>query len=306
MNVLLTGATGFVGSAVARALVRHGHHVLGLVRRRQAGQFLEALGGSLTEGDMWRPDTYGPLVAKVDAVIHAAQEKPQGRWNRRKIRAVHASDALMTRTLAAACLADKKPLLYSSGALAHRGVGDEWIDEDTPPRPCLLARGHADMVAELEGDWARRGLRTQIISPGFVYGPGGFLKETADMLRAGRYRIIGTGDNYWSLVHVDDLAEAYVLALERGAPGGHYFVADDLPLRRRDVIHRTSDALELPPVGHVPRWIVGLWLGFPLVEAINSPIRMRNSRLKQELGWLPRYTTFSEGLASALHGLSPI
>jgi nucleoside-diphosphate-sugar epimerase len=173
---------------------------------------------------------------------------------------MYRSDALMTRTLASRCLDQGKLLIYTSGAMAHAGTGEEWISEATPLRPCLLAKGHADMVAEL-ADWHRsRGLRVIVITPGFVYGAGGFLQETVDLLARGRYRIIGSGDNYWGLVHIEDLAEVYALALERGSPGDNYFVCDDVPLRRREVIDRVTDALGLPRVGQVPECVVGLLL----------------------------------------------
>jgi nucleoside-diphosphate-sugar epimerase len=125
------------------------------------------------------------------------------------------------------------------------------------------------------------------------------------MLR-GRYRVIGSGANYWALVHVEDLAEAYALSLERGAPGSNYFVCDDDPLRRREVIDRVADALGVPRVGRVPGWVVGLWLGFPLVEAITSSIRMRNDLVKQHLGWVPRYRSFAEGLPPVLQQLEAL
>jgi nucleoside-diphosphate-sugar epimerase len=303
MNVFVTGATGFVGSAVVRALLRRGHTVVGLVRERARGRALEALGASLVVGDMERPATYESLVARVDVVVHTAQGKPRGRWNWRQIAAMHQSDALMTRTLAQACLNQDKRLVYTSGAMAHAGAGDEWIDAATPLRPCLLARGHAEMVAELTGLHRDRGLRVLVITPGFVYGAGGFLQETVALLLRGRYRVIGSGANYWGLVHVADLAEVYALALERGSPGSNYFVSDDVPLRRREVIDRITQALGLPRVGRVPGWVVGLWLGFPLVEAIRASIRMRNDWVKQRLGWVPRYPSFAEGLPPVLEEL---
>ncbi|MBL8850873.1 MAG: NAD(P)-dependent oxidoreductase, partial [Planctomycetaceae bacterium] len=241
MNILVTGATGFVGAGVVRALTRRGYHVLGLVRNIVKGAALrESLDDpSLFEaavGDMWRPLSYEPLVARVDAVIHAAQQTLSGRWSRRTINAMHQSDALMTRNLARACLAQSKRFIYTSGALTHMGRGDEWLDVAAPPRPCRLAQGHADMVNELQTMHAEEGLRATIISPGFVYGPGGFLKLTADLLRRKQYRIIGDGGNFWSLVHVDDLGEAYCQVLEHGCDGTIYFVGDDAPVRRSDVI----------------------------------------------------------------------
>jgi nucleoside-diphosphate-sugar epimerase len=303
MRVLVTGATGFVGSAVVRALVRHGHSVLGLVRDRARAASLETLGASIVQGDMVRPETYGPLVADVEAVVHAAQGRPVGRWNRRKIAAMHQSDELMTRTLAAECGDRNKTLVYTSGAMAHTGIADQWISEATPLRPCLLAKGHAEMVEFLADLHRERGLRALVVTPGFVYGAGGFIQESVELLRKNQYRVIGRGDNYWSFVHVDDLGEAYVCALERGRPGANYLLSDDVPMRRREAIDLLTGELGLARVGNVPNWLAGLWLGFPLVEAINASIRMRNDLAKRELGWTPRYESFAQALPGVLKEL---
>jgi hypothetical protein len=80
-------------------------------------------------------------------------------------------------------------------------------------------------------------------------------------------------------------------------------VNDEVPMRRSDVIHLITDALNLPRVGHVPGWIVGLMMGFPLVEAITSSIRMRNDLAKQQLGWTPRFPSFSDGLPGVLRDI---
>jgi nucleoside-diphosphate-sugar epimerase len=303
MKILVTGATGFVGSAVVRALLRRGHDVTGLVRNLERGRSLERRGASLAVGDMRHPESYRSLVQQVDAVIHAAQEKPAGRWTRRKIDAMHSSDALMTRTLAGECLRRDKLLVYTSGALAHSGGVETWIDEAAPLRPCLLARGHAEMVRELTHLHRRRGLRMMVMTPGFVYGPGGLLQDTIERMRRRKYRLIGNGANIWSMVHVDDVGEAFALAVERGKSGVNYFLCDNDPLTRRAAMDRVSHALGLPPVGQAPNWLAGLMLGFPLVEAINASIRMRNYRARREIGWAPRYVSFAEGLSDAIEDL---
>jgi nucleoside-diphosphate-sugar epimerase len=303
MIVLVTGATGFVGAAVVAALLRHGHRVVGFVRDRSKARALEEAGVTVEVGDMWEPATYQHLPARVDAVIHAAESKLPGRWSRRKIDEMHASDALMTRTLAASCLEQGKPFVYTSGALCYGG--NDWLIEETPPRPCRLAQGHAEMVAELTRLHKERGLRALVITPGFVYGPGGMLKDFVEQLRRNQLRVVGTGRNYWSMVHVEDLAEVDALALERGRAGEQYFVGDDEPLTRRAFMDQLCDALGLKRVGHVAGWIVGLMLGFALVEAMNTSVRLRNDKAKRQLGWVPRYPKFAAGLPAVLAKLLP-
>jgi nucleoside-diphosphate-sugar epimerase len=156
------------------------------------------------------------------------------------------------------------------------------------------------MVAELTELRRRQGLRVSIMTPGMVYGSQGVLRETIDLLRRKQYRVFGDGLNWWSFVHVDDVAEAYLLALTRRERGGDYFLADDRPLRRRQAIDLVCDALKLRRVGGAPTWIVRLMIGSPLVEAATSSIRMRNTRAKEQLNWSLRYTTLADGLPAAI------
>ena len=300
MRVLVTGATGFVGKAITHALLRHHHQVLAFVRNPEKARELLSAGAAIARGDMWRPETYEPLVAEVDAVIHAAQDVPQRRFSRRNILAMHKSDELMTRTLASACASQNKLFLYTSGALTHAKYDGGWVDESAAAQPCLLAQGHAECEAELLAIHRDRGLRVVIISPGFVYGNGGFLRTTAKLLERGRYRMIGRGDNFWSLVHVDDVGEAFALALERGRPGESYFVADEHPMLRRDFINVVAAGLGVPPVRHAPAWLMKLLAGPALVEAITSSFRIRADKARSELGWTPRYETFAEALPDLL------
>ncbi|HYB00651.1 MAG TPA: NAD-dependent epimerase/dehydratase family protein [Ktedonobacteraceae bacterium] len=304
MKVLVTGATGFVGQAIVRALRRREHAVVGLVRDAHKGQALEQLGAMLVVGDMLEPASYDGVVPAVDAVIQAAQYGIQGRLTRKKFAQIEQADVFMTRTLARACLAHDKTLLYTSGVFNYGDHGDEWITEQTPLYPSPLGEAHTKMVEELLPLARDQHLRVIILSPGFVYGPGGLFKQSFyDTLQKGQLRIFGKGQNYWSVIHVDDLAAAYALAVESEAYGETYNIVDDQPLRLYDLVNTFTDAMGKKRVGSMAPWLLKLIIGGPLVESLVTSFRISNAKAKRELGWQPRYSTFKEGLPGVLTAL---
>jgi nucleoside-diphosphate-sugar epimerase len=113
-----------------------------------------------------------------------------------------------------------KPFVYTSGIWSHGNTGDVVVDETTPPKPAaLVAWRQAVEEKVLRG--AQRGIRTTVIRPAIVYGraggiPAGFVDSAR---KEGAARFVGTGQNRWPFVHVDDLADLYLLALEK-APAG--------------------------------------------------------------------------------------
>lgn len=300
MRVLVAGATGLVGSAVVRALRSHGHEVWALVRdpRRLTGDLVGKRGPPIQviRGEMCHPASYVRSVRLVDAVVQAAHPSPWGWLTRGKIAAMHAADRQMALALAEACLRHRRRLIYTSGALTHAGYPARWIDESLMPRPCLLARGHAETSAELLASHSRDGLDVVVVSPGMVYGPAGLWRLTAEYLRAGRYRIVGRGDNFWSLVEADDLGEAFARALEYGRGGENYFVADGQSLTRREVIAQLCAALGVAYPGHVPTWLARLGLGAPLVESLEASVRVDGCKAQRELGWRPQHPNLAAGL----------
>ena len=212
MRILVTGATGFVGRAVTLALLANRHDVLALVRTPTKAADLEAAGAALAVGEMLTPDTYAPLVGEVDAVVHTAQYGTSGRLTRAKLEQIKAADEAMTKVLAQACLEQGKRLVYTSGCFNYGDHGDAWITEATPQTPSPLGEGHHDLVKYLSNLHQQEGLEVVILAPGFVYGPGGLFKSSFyDLLQKGQLRVFGKGENYWSPVHVQDLARAYYI-----------------------------------------------------------------------------------------------
>lgn len=299
-RVLVTGATGFVGGAVAQALLGSGHDVLALVRDPARARTLEQAGATLATGDMLAPDTYRGLVDQVDAVIHAAQRTPTSRMTRARVSDIQQADHVMSSVLAQACQASGRRYVYTSGYFAYGDRGDAYVDTRTAFQPSPLGTGHVREVTELRRA-AADGLDVVVVAPGFVYGPGGLFKSAFfDQADRGRLRCIGAGQNFWSCVHVEDLAAGYVAALEHAPSGGEYNLVDDEPLRLRALVDQVTGAMGLKSVGTIPPWLMSLIIGRPLVQSLVTSCRVVNTEASDQLGWRPARPTLADGLPDAI------
>ncbi|HEU5157997.1 MAG TPA: NAD-dependent epimerase/dehydratase family protein [Streptosporangiaceae bacterium] len=300
MSVLVTGATGFVGGAVVRALVAAGHQVTALVRSPERARLLPA-GVRPVIGEMSRPETYRDAAAAADVVVHAAQVRVEGRVTRGRLARLAAANDTMTTELARVCKEHGRRLVYTSGCFGYGDRAADWITEDTPLRPTPLGLEHATQVARLRSMHAEEGLDVVILHLGFVYGPGGTFKNVFyDQARRGRLRCIGDGANYWSLVHVDDAASAYVAAVERAPAGAEYNVVDDEPLTLRAFVDELTLALGKRRPGNVPRALASLAVGAPAIASLTSSYRVSNNRIRAQLGWRPRHQKVSSGLPAVV------
>lgn len=301
MNVFVTGATGFVGGAVVKELLTQGHRVIGLIRDPSKAASLIQQGMTPVVGEMTSPPTFLPVVPTVDAVIQTAQLSVQGRFTNKSKDKVNQADQAMTLTLAKACIDHNKVLIYTSGCFNYGDHGTTWIDEQTPADPSPLGEGHAQVVTELMRLYKTEGLKLLVLSPGFVYGPGGLFKTSFyDTLRKGQLRVFGQGQNYWSPIQVDDLARAYQAALLHGRYGEVYNIVDNTPIRLRQLIDTITSAQGLKSVGTIPPWLISLLIGGPLVKSLTSSFRVSNEKAKRELAWQPQYGSFEEGIRDTL------
>ena len=304
-RVLVTGATGFVGGAVTRALTRSGHQVTALVRDAggPGARELAGAGVEVRAGDMLRPETYTALVAGADAVVHAAQVRPGRRISAGQLAAMRHADQVMTGALAAACRAGGARLLYTSGAYVYGDHGDRWITESTPQNPVPLGAMH-HAGAALVREHAADGLDAVVVHCGFAYGPGGnFRTAFLDQPRTGALRHIGGGRNYWSCIHLDDLAAGYVAALENGASGSSYNLADDEPLPLAEFTARVARLIGARRTGAMPKPLAAAALGGAVADSLTVSYRVSNRRAKDELGWSPKHPSTADGLPGVLEQL---
>jgi nucleoside-diphosphate-sugar epimerase len=304
MDIFVTGATGFVGSAVVNDLLTQGHQVIGLIRDPAKAAALVRKGMTTHVGEMTSPQTYLSIVPTVDAVIQTAQLSVKGRFTNMSKGKINQADEVMSLALAKECIQYDKMLVYTSGCFNYGDHGADWINEDTPPNPSPLGEGHAHVVAQLMSLHENEGLKLLILSPGFVYGPGGLFKTSFyDTLKKGQLRVFGKGQNYWSPIHVDDLAKAFGLVLINGRYGETYNIVDDSPISLRQMIDEITTAKNIKPVGTIPPWLIGLLIGSPLVKSLTSSFRVSNEKAKEKLKWQPKHLSFRDGIKDVLSEL---
>ena len=207
MRVLLTGGTGFIGSAVLARLLERGHEVIAAVRSADAAATVTEAGAHPVIGDLADTPWLTAQLESVDGAVHAASI---GRGD----------DAVLDAVIAAFAGTGKR--YVGTGGIWTWGDNTE-ITEDSPHRPPALSAWRGEREARiLSSD-----VRASIVAPAVVYayGRGMPFDEIAQAPRTaeGALVLIGDGEQHWATVHVDDLAELYVAVLEH-APGGQVYI----------------------------------------------------------------------------------
>ncbi len=276
MNVLLIGATGYVGTAIDEALTARGHRIIGLARSDAARATLEARGTSAIPGDLARPATLAGPARAADAVVYAARiADPDG--GPLELKAIKAIGKALAGT--------EKTFLLLSDAWIYGSTDGEIVAEDAPLRPPPLM----DRLFELERaslDLSRIGIRALNVRPGIIYGRG---KGTAGMFREsarerGAATLVGEGDNRWATIDIEDLGEFIALALERGRPGRAYNAVNDDAFSMREIAEAASRGAGAGgATTSIPAEIMGQW-----GACLTLDQRVSAERARADLGWLPR------------------
>ncbi|MBA3300454.1 MAG: NAD(P)-dependent oxidoreductase [Thermoleophilaceae bacterium] len=293
MEVLVTGASGFIGGSTCAELLGRGHAVAALVRRTGS----EPAGTRAVAGDLTDAPALAAALAggRPDAVVHLAAEIGSQR-NAAKLNEVNVEG---TRRLLQACGEAGAPRFVFVSTSVKGDPRGAQIDEDSPG-PVETAYGKSKAVGEELV--AGSGLEYSIIRPGHVYGPAGwYVTELIGQLRKpGRFGVIGNGENWWDVVHVDDVASAIADAVEKAPNGGVYHVVDDEPISQRDFIALTAESLGMGAPRRTPVALAKLMIGGDPTAVVTRSARNSNARIKRELAWEPRYPTAREGVPAAV------
>ena len=299
MRVFLAGASGAIGTRLARQLVDRGHEVVGTHRSPGNADRVRALGAEPLELDLLdaRAVRKAVLEAAPDAIAHQATALADVRFSRKFDRGFAMTNRLRTEgtdaLLAAAREAGVRRFVAQSFAsMRYLREGGPVKTEADPLDPSPLA-------SMAVSDAAMRHLDEAVVAAGGIaLRYGGFYGADNDGLvapvRKRQFPIVGDGGGVMSFIHLHDAAAATVLALEHGEPGV-YNVVDDEPAPVREWLPVLADALGAAPPRHVPRWVARLVAGDAAVLMGTASRGASNAKAKRELAWTPRHPSWREG-----------
>ncbi|NGP87098.1 NAD-dependent epimerase/dehydratase family protein [Fodinibius halophilus] len=283
MDVFITGATGYIGFNIATTFRRAGYRVYGLTRSEQKAQWLQQQEIIPVIGDMKDPDSYREIASQSAVIIHAGIDYGDD---------TIAIDQTTVDTLTQICKEEESPqtFIYTSGCWMHGNTGCEPADESTPINPIDIVQWRPEIEQQvLQGT----NVNSLVLRPGCVYGKrGGMTGQWFEGAVNGTINVVGDGTNFWTMVHAEDLADAYLLAAESGRDGEVFDISDRSRYTVRQMAEAVAQCVEGDPeINYIPTEEAAKNIGVT-AEAMAIDQHIVSTKTERQLGWKPNHRGF--------------
>ena len=295
MKVFVTGATGFIGSAVVQELLGAGHQVLGLARSEEAEQKLIAAGAQAYRGDLTDPESLKTAASASDAVIHLGFVHDFSRFAEMCV-----LDGQVIENIGQALVGTDRPFIITSGTalFSKDGITTEEDRSAAHPHPRMATENAADAVAQ-------KGVKVAVIrlAPS-VHGEGdkiGFVPLLINIAREKKISaMIGEGNNHWPAVHRLDAAKLYRLALETSFTSGtRYHAAAEQGIPFKTIGGGIADRLKIPLVSLSAEEAEAHFTWFAHFARLDNLTSAEKTRAA--LKWEPEHSSLLEDLNSNIY-----
>lgn len=291
MKILVTGASGFIGSRLASKLVENGHSVIGLVNKNKIqNSSFKTVSADLTRDDFILPDE------KFDAVFHLAAATPLEK-NKKILKNVNFQGAVNLFNQ----IKDKtKFLVYVSGLGVFGDPGDIIIDENTPLNPNTnYAKIRLEAQKYLEDKCKENSIHFTVTYLGEVYGDGGwFESQIVSRLKKGSFRVPKSGEYFRCLVYIDDVINSLIAIIEKNQYDESFIITDSNPVLFKDFINFTSDKLGVKHPGSVPMFLAKAVLGGDFVKLLTTSVKTTNEKISNLYKF--QYPSYEKGIESII------
>jgi nucleoside-diphosphate-sugar epimerase len=279
MRVFVTGATGFVGSAIVNELLSAGHKVVGLARSEAGAKSLIAVGAQVHRGDLEDLESLRSGAANSDAVIHTAFNHDFSQYS-----ANCEADRRVIEVLGSVLAGSKRLLIVTSG-MANSRPGRLVTEDDPPVSSKVLPRAASEEAA---ASVAARGVRVAIVRLSQIHDTAkqGLVTYAVNLAREkGVSAYVGDGLNRWPAAHRLDTARLYRLALENADAGAKYHAVAEEGVPVRDIAEAIGRRLNVPVVSIAPEEAAEHfgWLG----AFVGWDIPASSAQTREKLGWNP-------------------
>lgn len=299
MKVFIAGATGLLGKRVVKLLIERGHKVVGLARSEANRALLSSMGAEARPGSLFDKEQMIAATEGCEAILHLATKIPSK--VRTKPKDWRENDRIRTEgadNLAEAAIHHnmqlylQQSILYIYGDQQDRVIGSQTRIAEKQPYPLRSAVVMEDIVNEKIG---KKGLPAIILRFAAFYGPDS--RQTQEMIQAvqkGKMPVIGKGDYFYNIIHLDDAASAVAYAVDNyeGLIGKTHNVSDFNPATFAEVINYLAELTGGKKPGRLPAWLGRIFLGRALVEILTNSYQNRTNTLA---GWQPAYPSYREG-----------
>ena len=293
-SILVTGATGFIGSNLVKSLIEKEHKVSSLVRKSKSGHDKsKIIIGDLTEKKIDFEDE------QYDCVFHLASHTPLEK--NKKI--LHKVNLEGTKNLFNQIKESTKSIVYVSGLGVYGETGENIVDETFSYNPNTeFVKTRLEAQKYLESNCKEVGIDFSVVHFGDVYGPGGWFYEfLINRLLKNTFRLPKGGDYYKGFVHVEDAVGSMVSILEKNKMNETFIVVDSSPTKFKDFVDYTADSIGTKHPKNVPVFLAKAVLGGDLIKLLTTSMKPSNEKISKIYNF--KFPSYKDGIPDVISEL---